>query len=35
METKAKALANCEVGGEHTGKPRKEDAGLLELLRTL
>ena len=31
----AKALASCEVEGEQTGKPWKEDAGLMELLRTL
>ena len=35
LEMKAKALANCEVEGEQTGKPWKEDAGLMEFLRTL
>src|SRR5881628_481360 len=35
LETKAKALAICEVEGEQTGKPWKEDAGLMEFLRTL
>ena len=33
--TKAKALASCEVEGEQTGEPWKEDAGLMEFLRTL
>jgi hypothetical protein len=35
METKAKALAHCEAEGEQTGKPWKEDAGLMDFLRTL
>jgi integrase/recombinase XerD len=35
METKAKALASCEVEGEQTNTPWKEDAGLMEFLRTL
>ncbi len=35
LETKAKALANCEVGGGQAGKPWKEDAGLMEFLRIL
>ena len=35
LEMKAKARANCEVEGEQTGKPWKEDAGLMEILRTL
>jgi integrase/recombinase XerD len=35
VEMKAKALASCEVEGVQTGKPWKEDAGLMEFLRTL
>jgi site-specific recombinase XerD len=35
LEMKAKALANCEVGGEESGGPWKEDPGLMEFLRTL
>jgi site-specific recombinase XerD len=35
LEMKAKALANCEVEGEQSSKPWKEDAGLMEFLRTL
>ena len=35
METKARALVSCEVEGEQTGEPWKEDAGLMEFLRTL
>ena len=35
LEMKAKALANCEVVGEKGGVPWKEDAGLMEFLRTL
>ncbi len=35
LEMKAKALANCEVSGEKGGVPWKEDAGLMEFLRTL
>jgi integrase/recombinase XerD len=35
LEMKAKALANCEVEGKPGGKPWKEDAGLMDFLRTL
>jgi hypothetical protein len=35
LERKAKALANCEVDGEASGKPRREVAGLIDFLRTL
>ena len=35
LEMKAKALANCEVEGEQSSKPWKEDVGLMEFLRTL
>jgi integrase/recombinase XerD len=35
LEMKAKALANCEVAGEVGKIPWKEDAGLMEFLRTL
>ncbi|MGO9270982.1 MAG: tyrosine-type recombinase/integrase [Terriglobia bacterium] len=35
LEMKAKALANCEVDGQASGKPWKEDAGLMDFLRTL
>ena len=35
LETKAKALANCEVKGEKNGRPWKEDTGLMEFLRSL
>jgi len=38
LEMKAKALANCEVEGKRTRKPKKpwrEDKGLMEFLRTL
>lgn len=35
LEMKAKALANCEVAGETGDTPWKEDAGLMEFLRTL
>jgi hypothetical protein len=35
MEMKGKALASCEVEGEQTGKPWKEDARLMDFLRTL
>jgi site-specific recombinase XerD len=35
LEMKAKALANCEIAGEANGQPWKEDAGLMEFLRTL
>jgi integrase/recombinase XerD len=35
LEMKAKALANCEVAGEQSAKPWKEDKGLMEFLRSL
>lgn len=35
LEMKAKALANCEVEGEGTQKPWREDKGLMEFLRAL
>jgi site-specific recombinase XerD len=35
LETKAKALANCEVQEEEAKKPWREDKGLMEFLRTL
>jgi site-specific recombinase XerD len=35
LEMKAKALANCEVAGKKKGRPWKEDAGLMDFLRTL
>jgi site-specific recombinase XerD len=35
LEMKAKALASCEVEGQANGKPWKEDAGLMDFLRTL
>ncbi|MGP0068299.1 MAG: tyrosine-type recombinase/integrase [Isosphaeraceae bacterium] len=35
LEMKAKALANCEVDGQATGKRWKEDASLMDFLRTL
>ena len=35
LEMKAKALANCEIGGGEPQKPWREDAGLMEFLRTL
>ena len=35
LEMKAKALAHCEVEGEGTQKPWREDKGLMEFLRTL
>jgi hypothetical protein len=35
LETKAKALAKCEVDDEPNGVPWKEDKGLMEFLRTL
>jgi site-specific recombinase XerD len=35
LEMKAKALANCEVNGDQSGKPWKEDKGLMEFLRSL
>jgi site-specific recombinase XerD len=35
LEMKAKALANCEIGGGGSQKPWREDAGLMEFLRTL
>jgi integrase/recombinase XerD len=35
LEMKAKALASCEVEGETSGKPWKEDMGLMDFLRAL
>ena len=35
LEMKAKALANCEVEEEENSRPWKQDAGLMEFLRTL
>jgi integrase/recombinase XerD len=35
LEMKAKALANCEIGGGESQEPWREDAGLMEFLRTL
>lgn len=35
LEMKAKALANCEIEGEGSRKPWREDVGLMEFLRTL
>jgi integrase/recombinase XerD len=35
LEMKAKALARCEVEGQASGEPWKEDAGLMDFLRTL
>lgn len=35
LETKAKALANCEVKGKKNGRPWKENTGLMEFLRSL
>jgi integrase/recombinase XerD len=35
LEMKAKALARCEVEGQANGEPWKEDAGLMDFLRTL
>ncbi len=35
LEMKAKALANCEVKTEQHQKPRRDDKGLMEFLRTL
>jgi site-specific recombinase XerD len=35
LEMKAKALANCEVEGKPSGKLWKEDAELMDFLRTL
>jgi integrase/recombinase XerD len=35
LEMKSKALANCEIKGQEAGKPWREDAGLMEFLRTL
>ena len=35
LEMKAKALANCEVDGQSSGKQWKKDAGLMDFLRTL
>lgn len=35
LETKAKALHNCDVGEDEEGVPWKEDGGLMEFLRQL
>ena len=35
LEMKAKALANCEVDGQTSGQPWKENAELMDFLRTL
>jgi integrase/recombinase XerD len=35
LEMKAEALAGCEVGDPAPGKPWRENAGLMEFLRTL
>ena len=35
LEMKAKALARCEVEGQANGEPWKEDASLMDFLRTL
>lgn len=35
LETKAKALATCEVEGKRNSRPWKDDKGLMEFLRTL
>jgi integrase/recombinase XerD len=35
LEMKAKALANCEIAAEKNGQPWREDAGLMEFLRSL
>jgi integrase/recombinase XerD len=35
LEMKANALANCEVASNSSGKPWKEDEGLMNFLRTL
>ena len=35
LELKARALANCEVASDSSGKPWKEDEGLMNFLRTL
>ncbi|QDT45189.1 Tyrosine recombinase XerC [Gimesia alba] len=35
LQTKAKALASCEVKGKKNGKPWKENKGLMEFLRSL
>jgi site-specific recombinase XerD len=35
LELKARASANCEVASESSGKPWKEDEGLMNFLRTL
>jgi hypothetical protein len=35
LEMKAKALANFEVASNSSGKPWKEDEGLMNFLRTL
>jgi len=35
LDMKAKALANCEVKGQGSHKPWREDKGLMEFLRSL
>jgi integrase/recombinase XerD len=35
LEMKAKALANCEVGGEHPQKPWREQEDVMAFLRSL
>jgi len=35
LEMKAKALASCEIEEQKTQRPWREDAGLMEFLRTL
>jgi site-specific recombinase XerD len=35
LEMKAKALARCEIDSRTVGKPWKEDAGLMDFLKTL
>jgi hypothetical protein len=35
LEMKAKALANREVDGQVGGRPRREDSGLMDVLRAL
>jgi integrase/recombinase XerD len=35
LEMKAKMFVNCEVDGEASGEPWKEDAGLMDFHRAL
>ena len=35
LDTKAKALATCEIEGKKKGTPWRENKGLMEFLRTL